>query len=218
MWELIIGAILVVGVLLGGGRLIYCHAKVYQLRVEMVRKQIQGVKDAWDALPKCPDPPPMPPVKPPPPPETKPVTIDDLIRQVLKNQVAVLRGIGDCNNVVTKAVAADRSDETIELLGYEKNAKATFGPVIPPKDDKGNLEYAVGLLRDALPHIECENASQSGLITAIGEFFERIEENEGEEVLSLQEVGDSACRRADDRYIANQKDVDTDNAKFHRAD
>ncbi len=75
MWELIIGAILVVGVLLGGGWLICCHAKFYQQWSEMVRKQIQGVKDAWDRLPGCPGPPrppvadadcpPMPPVKKP---------------------------------------------------------------------------------------------------------------------------------------------------------
>ncbi len=52
MWVLIIGAILVVG-----GWLIYCHAKVYRQWHGVVNKEIQGLKDAWDALPKCPDPP-----------------------------------------------------------------------------------------------------------------------------------------------------------------
>lgn len=57
MWELIIGAVLVVGVLLVGGWLICCRATVYRQWSEMVRKQIQGLKDAWGALPRCPGPP-----------------------------------------------------------------------------------------------------------------------------------------------------------------
>jgi hypothetical protein len=50
------------------------------------------------------------------------------------------------------------------------------------KDTTGlqsRLDAAEGLLRDALPHIECKNADQSGLITAIGEFLE-AEQKEGE--------------------------------------
>ncbi len=31
------------------------------------------------------------------------------------------------------------------------------------------------LLQDALPHIECKNNSQSGLITEIGEFLEQAQ-------------------------------------------
>ncbi len=60
MWEVIVGAVLVVGVLLGGGWLICCHANFYRQWSGMVRKKTQGIKDAWDALPKCPDPPPPP--------------------------------------------------------------------------------------------------------------------------------------------------------------
>ncbi len=36
------------------------------------------------------------------------------------------------------------------------------------------IERLQGLLREALPHIECENPAQSGLITEIGEYIDAL--------------------------------------------
>ena len=64
----------------------------------------------------------------------------------------------------------DHGNEVIEdLVKQNDKIKAENAKM---KDEVAKLRR---LLQDALPHIECNNESQSGLITEIGQFLEETE-------------------------------------------
>lgn len=58
---------------------------------------------------------------------------------------------------------------------YCKNCKDMADKLQTPQEE---LEGARWLLKGALPHIECKNATQSGLITEIGEYLAALKGTE----------------------------------------
>lgn len=72
---------------------------------------------------------------------------------------------------VGKILTGVWEEETIILKGMPKEFVLSARELVVLEIDE--YEKLVKFLKDALPHIECKNNSQSGLITAIGEYLEQ---------------------------------------------
>lgn len=77
-----------------------------------------------------------------------------------------------------KAAGRQRVDKNYYFRAECKHGIVLF--ICPTKADVDYIVQAINsheklrkLLQDALPHIECKNNSQSGLITEIGEYLEQ---------------------------------------------
>ena len=83
------------------------------------------------------------------------------------------KAMNDMEGILRKRTK-DEIYALIEKYGdpqYKTSEFALYDVISVAQQLQAELAQAEVLLRDALPHIECKNASQSGLITAIGEYL-----------------------------------------------